>query len=171
MEFIDQIDIVNTKLNNFCGNLYQLRTILNEQQLNQPYQTYVKITVVQYGVLIYRSTFKSNIDKNGFNINRLIRVWSFKKKFESIYLLRKKRKKYNIQELHLYEIFCKMIRGKCEFLTLSKSITSDELFKIYQRVKKLIINPKKHHKFSIVTSTRKLYNCLTNFYPTFFKID
>ena len=79
LEFKDHIETVNTKINKFCGTIYQLRKILNKQQLNQFYQTYFK-PIVQYGVLAYGSITKSNHGKTDRKINRLTRVLTFNEK-------------------------------------------------------------------------------------------
>ena len=99
----DHIQYLIHKMNVFCATFYKLRTVLHKNQQIFPYRTYVE-PILQYGVLIYGTAAKSDINKITNKIKHLVRIIYGKRKFESIENFRIAAKIYNIEELHLYEL-------------------------------------------------------------------
>ena len=56
--------------------------------------------ILQYGVLVYGTTAKSDIKKPNNKIKHLVKIIYGKRKFESIEDFRIEAKIYNIEELH-----------------------------------------------------------------------
>ena len=91
------------------------------------YNNYVK-PVVQYGVLVYGTSSFSSITKIDQMVKRLIKIISFKTKYESIRDFREKNRMYLASELHIYELFkllLKIFKNQCEVEAL-KNCFSDK---------------------------------------------
>ena len=93
LDFKEHINWLAAKLNQFTSVFYKLRKILSQKQMIKAYNNYVK-PVVQYGVLVYGTSSFSSITKIDQMVKRLIKIISFKTKYESIRDFREKNRMY-----------------------------------------------------------------------------
>ena len=156
----------------FFSLLYRIRKVLTTNQLVQFYRTYVQ-PVIQYGVLVYANTSNQKLKPLNQLVKRIVRIITFKKKFDSITSKRKELLLYNVSELHLYGILkmvIKIIRKECEIPVLKNCISREELLKIANArnsSRKLCLLKNKFENFSLLPKIPKMINCLLNVSPIF----
>ena len=126
LDFKEHINWLAAKLNQFTSVFYKLRKILSQKQMIKAYNNYVK-PVVQYGVLVYGTSSFSSITKIDQMVKRLIKIISFKTKYESIRDFREKNRMYLASELHTYELFkllLKIFKYQCEVEALENCFSN-----------------------------------------------
>ena len=77
--FREHIDYVVKKLNKFCGLIYRVRHIYPRKCLLMFYNSFAK-SVICYGLLVYGSAAKTNLQKIEYAQRRILRAIFFKKK-------------------------------------------------------------------------------------------
>ena len=74
---------LKSNLSRFCGMYYRLRKALGDDQLQKTYNAYDE-PFLQYWVLAYASTDKSNLATVEPKIKRVLKIICFSRKKESI---------------------------------------------------------------------------------------
>ena len=171
LDFKEHINWLAAKLNQFTSVFYKLRKILSQKQMIKAYNNYVK-PVVQYGVLVYGTSSFSSITKIDQMVKRLIKIISFKTKYESIRDFREKNRMYLASELHTYELFkllLKIFKNQCEVEALKNCFSDkDRSVLCNSRNKTIHFNKTTFSNHCLQKRVRKLANCVTNFDPLFF---
>ena len=96
LTFREHIKYVSKKLNKFCGSTYRVRDFYPSKCLLNFYESYAK-SVITYGLLVYGSARKSNLEEIEMAQRRIIRAIFFPKK----YVL-------TVFELYVNETFCEV---------------------------------------------------------------
>ena len=138
LNFHQHIDKVKNKILQFCGVFFQLRKFLTGRQLIFAYKSYVQ-PIIQYGVLLYANTDKTKLLELEMKIRRLIRIFFYKHRMDSITEILHDNKIYIVREFFAYEVLKltgKTIRKECQVETLRYSITEQELNVIFSKQKK-----------------------------------
>ena len=169
LTFEKHINKVVSKLSSFSSIFYRLRKILTTHQLVRAFKTYVQ-PVVQYGVLIYGCTTSSLLNRVSLVIDRIIKIISFKRKYDSVKEEREKSKIYSAQELHCYEILkllINIIRGNCTnnlLLNWFNSIKTQENSNRRSKAS-ILIGKKSKHKFALSVRLSKCLTVVRNYFP------
>ena len=170
LDFKEHINWLAAKLNQFTSVFYKLRKILSQKQMIKAYNNYVK-PVVQYGVLVYGTSSFSSITKIDQMVKRLIKIISFKTKYESIRDFREKNRMYFASELHTYELFkllLKIFKNQCEVEPLKNCFSDkDRSVLCNSRNKTIHFNKTTFSNHCLQKRVRKLANCVTKFDPFF----
>ena len=105
-------------------------------------------------------------------VKRLIKIISFKTKYESIRDFREKNRMYLASELHTYELFkllLKIFKNQCEVEALKNCFTDkDRSVLCNGRNKTIHFNKTTFSNHCLQKRVRKLANCVTKFDPFFF---
>ena len=169
--FHQHFDKVKNKILQFCGSFFQLRMFLTGRQLIFAYKSYVQ-PIIQYGVLVYASTDKTNLLDLETKIRWLIRIILYKHRMDSITEIRHDNKIYTIREFFAYEVLKltgKIIGKECQVETFRYSITEPELNVIFSKQKtnqKLAINRIKLNRGSITPTIKKMFIFVINCFPS-----
>ena len=119
---------LSPKLSNLSG-FYKLRSILTTAQLLVTYKVYVQ-PILNYVVLVYGTSSKTTLQPLEAKIKQIARTMFKKRKTESTLQNREKYKMHLIRDLHIFELFKKLIeilRSECEINRLKYLITKKEM--------------------------------------------
>ena len=155
LSFRQHIEYIRKKINKFCAIVYKLRDVMTINQLINYYKTYAQ-PVLQYGILIYGCVKKSNLYAIHKSQKRFFRI-AFRKRYrDSISDKLEKLKIASVFELHIYELFKRVVNkkevsqcGKC-YVTRAKE----------SRINSLPINKCKAKQLSVDFRTTFLENLL-----------
>ena len=79
LRFNQHIEYLVKKLNKFCGLIYRIRHMFPRYCLLMFYNSYAK-SLINYGIIAYSATAKTNLSKNEMAQRRIMRTIFFKKK-------------------------------------------------------------------------------------------
>ena len=158
---------IRTLIRRIMANVQPLRyfkTFISEKRMLQAYKVYIQ-PIIQYGVLIYGTTNKSNLMPLE-RVQKLVwRIIFGIRKYDSINAIRQKHKLLNVRELHVYEllkILSKNLRNNDGTNLLCNIIKPKEI-NFEGKRKKMLKNSKLRTSESqklIYTRVRKLHNIL-----------
>ena len=111
LSFRQHIEYIRKKMNKFCAIVYKLRDVMTINQLINYYKMYVQ-PVLQYGILIYGCVKKSNLYVIHKSQKRFFRIVFRKRYRDSISDKLEKLKIASVFELHIYELFKRVVNKK-----------------------------------------------------------
>ena len=108
LTFRDHINHVVKKLNKFCGLIYRVRDIYPIKCLMSFYNAYAG-SVICYGLLIYGSAARTNLEKIEMAQRRIIRAILLKKKYDSLQDILRQTKLNTVFELFILDVFRELL--------------------------------------------------------------
>ena len=109
LRFNQHIDCVVKKLNKFCGLIYSTRHLYPRKCLLLFYNSFAK-SIISYGILVYGSAAKTNLEKIELVQRRIIRAIFFRKKFDSVKEIMIENGIQTVFELYVAELFKELFR-------------------------------------------------------------
>ena len=104
LTYRDHIEHVSKKLNKFSGMIYKVRDMYPVKCLLNFYSSFAK-SVITYGLLVYGSAAKTNLEKIENAQRRILRAIFYKNKYESLGQIFEKNCILTVFELYVMELF------------------------------------------------------------------
>ena len=111
LSFKYHISEIKKDLIKCCSIFYRIRRIFHRKHLIQIYNAIVR-SKLQYGILVYGCTSKTNLEPLMMLQKRILRIIFFRKKFESITSIMTDFKIPNVCEMHIHELFKELTKIK-----------------------------------------------------------
>ena len=165
--FREHIDYVVKKLNKFCGLIYRVRHFYPRKCLLMFYNSFAK-SVICYGLLVYGSAAKTNLQKIECAQRRILRAIFFKKKFDSMVNVLADNKILNVFELFMVEVIQELFKQirKESSLELSLTFTTGKSISTRRAVKGFLDVPCSRtivKRKSLSNTMIRAYNWLLDF--------